>query len=207
MRSVGFEERVLHELAYPRGEVPLVTRARGTLLASSTQGVRERGLQQEYFEALDPRYHEAIRGLVPGTWLPVELAAAHYAAIDTLGLAPEQQWDMGRRVAERVQHSWVGTVIRGLKASGAVTPVQVLTRFQNAWDRLFEGGGSEVVQTAPKDIRVEAHGMHLAPGAYFKNAWCGMFESTLELVAKKVYVRQLARYEGPTTCAFDISWV
>lgn len=207
MKSIGFEQRVLGEMRHPEGAVPLIARVRGTLLASSVQGVRERGLTETYFEELPAEHHDAIRGLVASTWIPIEVAEAHYAAIDRLPLNAGDHWAMGRRVAERVQHGWVGTVVRGLKASGTVTPANVLARFQQGWDRLMDGGGaSRVVQTGPKDIQIECYGIPLATSTYFRHAWCGMFESTLELVARKVFVRELVRYRSPTSCAFAISW-
>ncbi len=207
MRSVGYEDRALIELPYPKDQVPLVTKVRGTLMASSVRGVRDRGHDDVYFELLPPEFHDAIRGLVPATWIPVETALAHYRTLDELDLTNADHWAMGRVVAERVQHGWAGTIIRGLKASGAVTPAQVLGRFDTAWNRLFQGGSNAVIQTGPKDVRVEAYGMPMAPGVYFRNAWSGMFESTLELVARKVYVRELPNYRSATTCAFAISWV
>lgn len=198
---------MLVEIPFSKDRAPPVTKIRGTLLASSVRGVRERGMDDAYFAILDPEFHDAIRGLVPATWLPVEVGLAHYAAVDQLDLTSADHRAMGRVVAERVQLSWVGTVIRGLKASGAVTPVQILARFQTAFDRLFQGGSTGVVQTGPKDIRVEAYGVPMAAGNYFRNAWSGMFESTLELVARKVYVRDLPNHHSATTCAFAISWV
>jgi len=207
MRSVGFEAKVLGELRHPEGAVPPITRIRGTLLASSVQGVRDRGLNETYFAELPEEHHDAIRGLIASSWIPIDVAKAHYRTMDELPLTEEDHWAMGRRVAERVQHSWVGTIVRGLKASGAVTPVQIMERFQQAWDRLMDGGGaSRVVQTGPKDIRVECYGIELAEGNYFRNAWAGMLESTLGLVARKVFVRDLVRYRSPTSCAFSISW-
>lgn len=207
MPGAGFEERAIVELHCPAPRVPPVVRVRGTLLASSLQGVRERGLQDTYFEALDSQHHDTIREMVAATWLPVEVAMAHYEAVDALGLSARAQWTMGRRVAERVQHGWAGTVVRALKASGAVTPLRVLGRFPSGWERLMDGGATAVYQTGPKDLRVEGHGVPMAPGTYFRNAFGGMFESTLELVARTVYVSELPRYRGPTTCAYSISWV
>ncbi len=40
----------------------------------------------------------------------------------------------------------------------------------------------------PKDALVEIHGVPIARFAYVRSGWAGMFESTLELVAQKVYV-------------------
>ena len=69
------------------------------------------------------------------------------------------------------------------------------------------GGHGAVYQVGPKDMRVECHGCPLADIAYVRNGWAGMFESTLELLAKKVYVREQPRYRSDTTCAFHIAWV
>ena len=120
---------------------------------------------------------------------------------------PEQQIDNGRLVAQRIQNTYVGTIIRGLKASGTVSVWALLERFPIAWGRLMEGGSSAVYRLGPKEARVECHGVPFADIAYFRAGWEGMFESTIELVTRKVYTRQLPGLQTPTVIAYRVSWV
>ena len=202
-----FEEQVILPLPHPPGQVPLADEVRGTLLGSSLREIYERGRREDYFAALPPELHEAIRGLVASTWLPMDVALAHYEAVHTLGFTVEEQREMGRRVAARVQHGWAGTIIRGLRATGAVTPLRALPRFHQAWDRLIRGGGGAVYQVGPKDARIECHGFPLARVAYVRNAWTGMIESTLELLVRKCYAKEILRLRGPEKLAYHVSWV
>ena len=198
---------VVAPFQHPRGAAPTVDAVRGTLLAGSIQSARALGQWDRYLELLEPAYHAAIRELMVASWVPVDVAFAHYNAMDRLDLPTSQQIDNGRKVAEKVQNTYVGTILRGLKSSGTVSPMGILERFQLAWARVIRGGDSAVFRTGPKDVRVECVSMPLANIAYFRNGWQGMFESSLGLVTRRVFVRQDARFQREDQVAFLVSWV
>lgn len=200
-------DSVVVALGHEPHAVPPVTHVRGTLLAGSLRALNESHKKERYDEVLDPDYRHAILNLVVASWVPVDVAVAHYRAMDAVGYTPEQQVDNGRLVAQRIQNTYVGTIIRGLKASGTVSVWALLERFPIAWGRLMEGGASAVYRLGPKEARVECHGVPFANIAYFRAGWEGMFESTIELVTRKVYTRQLPNLQTSSVIAYRISWV
>lgn len=175
-------------------------------MTASRLAIRELGLDDEYFGHLAPAHHDAIRSITGGSWLSLDVALAHYRAADALGLPSETQRAMGRNVAGRLQDSYAGAIIRSLRAANALTPRSGMTRFPTAWAWLVRGGDSRVYELGPKDLRVEFLGLPLAQIAYVREGWAGMFEGTLSLVARSVFVNELPRLRAPDRCAYAISW-
>ncbi|MBP7682339.1 MAG: hypothetical protein KBB95_10615 [Deltaproteobacteria bacterium] len=178
---------------------------RGTLIGSSLQAMRERSLNDDYFAVLDPMHHEAIRTLVPQSWVEMPLAMAHYRAMDTLITSNEEVLAIGRAVGDRVQKSYIATLIRGLKATGAVDPARVLSRAPSISERIFRGGGVKVLRDGPKDISVHFIGVPLCAVRYFRWGFGGVVQGGLELVVRRVYVTP--RQTSETSMALKVSWV
>jgi hypothetical protein len=184
-----------------------VTHVRSTLLASSLQTLRARGMLEAYLLKLPVEMHAPVLEAVAGSWIPLSVGAAHYAAAEALGLSPAEQLNNGREVATRVQNSMLGTLVRAAKAVG-VTPWSGLEQFQRLWDRLLLGGAGAVYRLGPKEARVEAHGNPLVEGVYFRNAWRGMFAASGELFCQKLYVTEISGPKPGATVPFvlRIAW-
>src|SRR5688572_27123859 len=76
--------KLLLEFHSPAGSA--VTQVRSTLLQSSLQTLREHGLFERYVALLPKEYHEPILLTLAPSWLPVEVAMAHYRCCDQLSL-------------------------------------------------------------------------------------------------------------------------
>jgi hypothetical protein len=163
------------------------------------------GLADAYFAQLPVEHHAAIRDLITGMWMPMDLGVAHYAAIERLQLSSEQARENGRRVAQSVQNSYFATLVRTL--GNGVTIWTVLPRLPSFLERLVDGGACAIYKDGPKDARVEIHGVPIARFGYVRLGWAGMFGSTLELVARKVYVRDVSPARTLPVAAFTIAWV
>jgi hypothetical protein len=188
------------------GRVPLVTHARSTLIAGSVLGLRGRGLLDRYLLHLPKEMHDVIMQSVAGDWVPLEVAVAHYRAADALGLSADEQFELGRTAADRVQNSLLGTLARVTKGAG-VTPWVGLDYFQRLWDRMLQGGSGAVYALGPKEARAEVHGLpHLPEIAYFRNGWRGMFAGSCALFCNKVYVTEVRKLTTPTTLGFRVAW-
>ncbi|MFO0694022.1 MAG: hypothetical protein U0230_10740 [Polyangiales bacterium] len=180
------------------------TAVKGSLLQSSLAAVERLGLTEPYFRHLGPEHAAAIRQVVVGQWHPMELALAHYGAIEKLGLAPQQSKQNGRLVAEKVQVGFARIVFRGIGT--AVTPLDALRRTPAFFERLIEGGAVSVEQRGPKDAHVEIVQIPIGRYEYVREAWAGMFEATLGLLTHRTMVRNVSA-RGGDQVSLDIAWV
>jgi hypothetical protein len=145
-----------------------------------------------------------VRGLVAATWIDLELALAYYGALESMNLGELRAVSIGRSAAQRMQSSFVKTLVRGMP--GAVTPATVLTRVDKLWSRSFRGGAVRVVQKGPKDLDVEMHGAKFLDLRYSRHAMMGYLEQTLNMTTRKLVIRERER-PGAGTAAWSISWV
>jgi hypothetical protein len=191
-------------LRHPIGRVPVAERIRGTVLASSLSALDALSLTDAYYDALPEEHRKAMRALAVNAWHPMALALVHYGAIESLGLSDEQARANGRLVADRVQKTYLATLVRSLGLG--ITPWSFLGRFQSVLDRLIENGSGAVYRMGPKDARVEIHGAPIARFAYVRGGWAGMLEGGLELVSRKVYCRDVSLRGTQTLASFVVSW-
>lgn len=185
--------------------IPANTELRSTLLQSSLAAIERLGLRDPYFQNLELAHHNAVRNIVIGTWVPIEVGLAHYAAIERLSLSSEQSHANGKLIADRVQSSFGKTVFRGLGT--AVSPLGALERAPVFFERLMRGGGVAIDQLGPKDARVEIHESRIGRFAYVRHAWAGMFEGTLGLLTRKVYARDATPRNSGDLVIINVSWV
>lgn len=192
-------------LVPPPARIGPVTDFRGTLLGSSLQYVRDHGLETRYFELLPRQHHDAIRNMIPQSWLPVEVAFAHYTVMNQLVPNQAQMRANGRTVADKVQGSYIATLIKGLRASGAVSPVRVLQRLPSIWERVTRGGGAAVYKLGPKDARIDVLEMSLCAIDYYRYGLEGLIEGSLALTARSIRVTH--KKTSDRTASYFISWV
>jgi hypothetical protein len=190
-----------HELLPP-------THLRGTVLASSFQLVREHGLEAAYLAALPAALHDAIRYVVPISWVELDIARAHFLAMEKVFPETRQQIENGHTSSARTQGTYLMTVVRALQASGQICALSFIKRIPDAFERMLRGGGAlTVLGTGPKDARVEMHAHPLVETAYIRNSWQGMFEAGISMSTRRCFVRQDMRFTRADRLAFDISWV
>lgn len=173
------------------GKVAPVTQIRSTLITSSIQTLRSKGLLEDYLRILPKDLHSTVLDAVAGSWMPAEIGMAHYGAADALGLTALEQFEIGREVSKRTQNTVLGVLARTARHVGAVTPWKGLEHFQKMWDRLLVGGSGAVYRIGPKEAHVEAHGNPMVRWPYYRNGWRGMFTCAGELFCEKIYVTEI----------------
>ena len=119
------EPEVIVPFALPREKLPLATQVRSTLVASSLRSVRGHGFYDRYVALLDPGWRDAVLHAVAGVWLPLAAGVAHYKACDALGVSPAEQMEIGREVGDRIQGTFLASMVRVAKGAG-VTPWDAL---------------------------------------------------------------------------------
>jgi hypothetical protein len=197
-------EEELHP--FPSPMAPRATEFKSTLLVSSLQSLRERGLFDRYRAFLSAADAESIPLTVAGLWIPIEIATAHYTAMNALGLTHGECAAAGAVVGEKVQATLLGTVAR-LARTGGVTPWTVLAQFQRLFERIFKGGGTRVVKLGPKEARIEVRGLELAAFPCFRAGFQGLIKSGGELFCTRAYVSEVARFATDTSIGYRCAWV
>jgi hypothetical protein len=165
--------------------------------------VRERGLLERYYEKLEPEHHAAMRELIIGVWVPIDLALAHYRAMNKLEFGTQEQFELGRINTLRIQKSFLGTMFR-LAGAGA-TPFTALEQLPRIYERVFRGGSAAAYRCGPKDARVELKSFPLADIPYFREGFRGLITGSLELFTKRAFIA--AKPMGTGEIEFRMSWV
>jgi hypothetical protein len=189
--------------AVPRG---VVTRVRSSLVLSSVQSVRARGLFDAYAGKLEDADRVAILQSTGSDWLTMRLAQAHYLACDALGLTLAEQIAIGQEVGDRVQKSFLGLLLRAARSAG-VTPWVLLDHVDRIWARVFDGGGGALVtRHGPKEATVRFVGLPVIDVPYLRNAFRGAFLAATEPFCEKSYVQEIAARRTPGGCIYRLSW-
>jgi hypothetical protein len=200
----GTEELFL-PLPVPRERLAPTTQFRSTWLVSSLDTLNTFGLLDRYWATLPKEHEPAMRGLISGTWSPIELAVAHYETCDRLGLTPGEQLQIARDVTSRVQSN-VLSFATGLARGAGATPWTALSHLQRLWDRMFVGGGTTVFKLGPKEARAEMLRCSLAHVGYFRAGLRGVILGIGEMFARTIYVNEVPSRERETI-VFRGSWV
>lgn len=183
-----------------------MTHLRGTAIVNSLRVMRDLELGDVYWPRVGAEREEDLRSIVAQSWVPVALALAHYRVMEELVPDPRQQWAIGSESAERLQAVYLMTLIRLMRASGALTVQRVLERLRSPFDRMMKGGTVAAVLTGRKDAEIVLSDMPLLDVPYFRNGLGGWLTGGVGLAAKSVQAR-VASVPGPGRTTFALSWV
>jgi hypothetical protein len=189
----------------PVHRVAAVSRFRSTWLCSSLAALRERGHFERYVSFLPPEYQHVVAGTIAGTWLPIEVAVAHYRACDRLELGALEILSIGHDVTNRVHGSALKMVVTLAHGFG-VTPWSALSRATSLWKRCWEGGEVSVSELGPKEARVAISGWPCASTNYCRVACRGMLTAIIEPFCSKAFVREEPRLCGAWTLGYAVAW-
>ncbi len=183
-----------------------ITHLRGTLIVSSQLALRKRGHFEAYARALPSEVRDQVLEAMGPTWVPVDVAMAHYRTCEGLGLMAEEVKALGASVADSIQGTFLQSVVRTIR-DGA-TPLVLLGKFDRLFERTFQGGGGVVVLlTGPKDARVTLRGLPMSEIPCFRDAYVGVFEAGIGIFARRAHAR-VNHLVGPNLeLKFDLSWV
>jgi hypothetical protein len=183
----------------------LARNAKSTVLQGSVAAVRASGHEQDYLRHLAPANQQVLLQAVAGTWIPIEVAAAHYEACDAAGFGVDEAFANGRRTFDQTGQVIFGTVLKMAKAAG-VTPWTLLEQLQRFWERGYDGGGVQVVRQGPKEARIHIVKCRLFESPYYRAALRGVVTSAMELFCTKVYVTEKAGPRPFGTVTYRQQW-
>ena len=184
----------------------IATRVRTTLIVSSLQSLRKRGLHDRYLELLPTEHHGVMRSMIAGQWVPMRVAEAHYEACEALGLDRREVNAIGREVGDRIEGTFLATMVRMAGTVGA-TPWTALSYVDRLYDRIFAGGGGAgVYKLGPKDAEAHFVGVPVCRTAYFRIAMAGVFEVGAELFCTKAYAKEVPAQTTSVGAVLHVAW-
>lgn len=182
---------------------PSVVQVRGSLIASSLATLRSTNLFERYLEQLPADQHERVLYVLAASWVPIDVAMAHYGACDAMQLSEAELETMGRSVSERIMGTFLGTLVR--TARMVVAPKSVpLRQYPKLWERLFMGGGCSVGMLGESSARIESRGVPMFRYRYFRVAYAGVIRGASLVFRSSVQVR--IRKSSDDSVTIDVSW-
>lgn len=184
----------------------MATFFRSTWLTSSLASIRERGHFDAYRTKLDRAHADAVLSAVPGLWLPMDVAVAHYSACDRLDLPNGELVILGEAATRRANATSLAFTAR-LATNAGVTPWAVFAQGNRLWAQTCKGGGVGIFKCGPKEARVEIIGFPLARFRYNRVTMRGIVQAAAQLFCTKVYASEIAGACGPNELVLRVSWV
>jgi hypothetical protein len=190
--STETEERVTTSVQ--RGAIASpVYAVRGSLIVSSLESLRRFGYFEEYLRALAPTWREQVVFCLASSWVPVELAVAHYAAHEALQLPAVELVEMGELVGERVAGAFLGALRRSSRTQGLeASPWIPLREYRRLCERVLQGGSVAMHVRGEKEARLELSGAPLMRFAAFRQTMLALTRLAVGSFVCRAFVRELA---------------
>jgi hypothetical protein len=202
---VSVDEETIVAFPVARELVPMGTEFRSTWLAGSIEILKARGAFERYLANLPERYHDPILRSIAGTWLPADVAVAHYCAIDALGISTPERVEWGKEITRNLQKTIFSIGFSAARDVG-VTPWSMLRLFPATFTREWRGGAVGVFKVGPKDARVEIVGFPCAPIGHCRAGLRGVIAAMCELVCTKAYANEIRHLCTGSTLGFRVAW-
>jgi hypothetical protein len=197
---------VLHALSAAPERVPLARQIRSTLLVSSQQSLRQRGLYERCLGLVDDATHrQALASLVVGVWTPIAVGLAHYEACERLDLPVHELISIGHDVEARLRQSILLNLAHAARGIG-VTPLAVLMQAPKFWARTFVGSEVGIERLGPKDARLTLAGFPFSHLRYNRISFRGILESLVAPFCARAYVRDAPECAGKGSVGWVIAW-
>ncbi len=193
-------------LPHVSSDVLLAKSVRGTVIHGSLSSLRKRGYAERYQLLLDPRHRQAIAELAAASWLPIEVAIAHYRACDALNLGRVTIEEIGRETGLFVNQVVLSLVSRVSREAGA-TPWLPLSQAHKFLSRTWVGSSIAVYEIGPKEARLEWVQLPIATIPYARVAIGGFLGGIGGLFTTAMYVKDLAPTTTRPILTYNMSWV
>ncbi len=193
-------------LPRPRDQIKDARNFRSTWLTASRATLREMGHFEAYEREIDPAYRDRLREMVPGVWLPMDVARAHYTAADRLGLPTPTLVEIGLAATKRANATTLSFMTRMAQGAGA-TPWTLLAQVQRLWSLTADDGAMGVARLGPKEAHFEVQGYPLAGIHYNRVTMRGIASAVVRLFCSKVYVNEIPALCTERSLGMRVSWV
>jgi hypothetical protein len=183
-----------------------VTAVKNLLLQSSLKHLQERGHFERYKALVDPAVLERLRSGVASEWTPIEVADAHYAACDDMGLADQEIAKVGHATGDRLQRILLVSASKKTRA-GELDVWSAGGHLHRLWARQYQGGSAQIVKLGEKGKLLEIRGLRLNRHRYFRCAQLRVLTANYEALGIRSTSASIASYnESRDELAILITW-
>jgi hypothetical protein len=202
-----FEPQTVLDFTSPLGA--RVTAVRGSLITSIFGLLKETNRYDEVVELLHKEGRAQVIETLASSWISTEDLMAFFAVCEIILPTDSEVNQLGELLGERITHSLFAAFVRSLRIVGSDGSLWLsLRQADRLWHRLYQGGGVTIVQTGPKDIHHEVHGVPFAHSRYFRAAHVAFMRGMTMTMVKSCVIRPArARVAAPDRFAVAISWV
>jgi hypothetical protein len=184
--------------------VPTVTAVRGTLLLSAQRALRSKNLFDDYRSHLPRNVHELILAAGAGCWVDMDVAAAHYRAVDALKLPIAAQIALATAASDGMTGMLFAAMARLGRNTGA-TPWTVIRQARRVWEQLFAGGDICVDGLGAREALISMSGQPLFAIRYFHTAARALVQVGVSVFGASVRIAVHASTE--TSLSIRAGWV
>lgn len=200
------EHQIMVDYVSPEGAT--VTHVRANVVVASIQLLKQGGLYDRYLAQLAPNHQDQLIYAIASSWMPVEVIMAHCAACDDMKLSERELAEHGEMIAKFVGDSIFGNLTRGAKAMGMVDGWFFSRQTGRLWPRTYRGGGCTLLQTGPKDMVFEVHGLPMMMSRFYRASHHGYMKGFARMFSTAHFVKAVRpREPHPHRAATAISWV
>jgi hypothetical protein len=195
------EVLIPHEVGFQ----PLVA-VRNTLIQASLGELREAGYYDRYAEHVPVDILRELTSNLAPSWVPIELANAHYAACDAMRLTEDELRRVGEAVGLRVRQTSI--IVAGKKDENArVDAFAIVGHLHRVWKRVYQGGSVQITKIGPATQLIELRGFSLNRHHYFRFATRAASVGIYEALGVRIEVAKVLSYD-PTThdVVIQLSW-
>lgn len=172
-----------------------VTAVKNVLLQASLARLKETGLYPRYAANVSPSVPEQIESNLAMSWMPIELAVAHYGACESMVLDTEQVTEVGTGVGERVKETQLVTSSKKTREEDTSNWDNMGSLYR-IWARSFQGGSVQIVKLGPKDMLLEQRGFVLTQYRYYRQAQLAVLRSSFEAFGMQITSLKTASYSA-----------
>jgi hypothetical protein len=181
-------------IPHEAGFQPLVA-VRNTLIQASLGEVRDAGYYERYAMHVPADVLAELSSNLGPSWVPIELADAHYAACDAMRLTEDELRRIGEAVGVRVRQTSVVVPDKKDK-DGRVDPFAIVPQLYRVWKRVYQGGSVQVTKIGPAAELIELRGFSLNRHHYFRFANLAASVGVHEAVGVRIETAKILSYDA-----------
>lgn len=184
------------EIIVPHVEpVQAVSEVKNALLQASLEQLHVKGLYPAYVGLVDPGVPERIRSTLAMSWVPVDLAVAHYRACENLSLDSDALKGIGTGVGGRMQET--SLVSNAKKTPGSSEDFWSSSgALLRMWARHYRGGSVQVAKLGPTEMELDLRGFVLNQFRYFRHAQLTVVAVAFEAMGVRVTTVKIVQYSA-----------